>query len=69
MCLCCREAGIAGKYYTRPYLRELETHHAFCFSFLIKELRLRMLSAGSHRSYCEFSKGIIAKKRTNQADY
>jgi hypothetical protein len=33
------EAGMAGKFYTRPYLRRLEAHCPFRFSFLIKEKR------------------------------
>jgi hypothetical protein len=33
------EAGLAGKYYTRPYLSRLEAHCPFRFSFLIKERR------------------------------
>ncbi len=31
------EAGLARRYYTRPYLRELEAHCPFRFSFLIGE--------------------------------
>jgi hypothetical protein len=33
------EAGSAGKYYTRSYLRELEAYCPFHFSFLIQERR------------------------------
>jgi hypothetical protein len=33
------EAGQAGKFYSRPYLKMLEAHCPFHFSFLIKERR------------------------------
>ena len=36
-CLLVAEAGLARRYYTRPYLREIEAHCPFRFSFLIGE--------------------------------